>query len=87
MNLGDPANPGVSRRAGANWRGIKMKGRKFICFAVGAMLVATAACADEISIVDNILGPEGPLFVDGTLYYVGWVSHTLSKWDGKRLRC
>src|SRR5437773_7793652 len=62
---------------------IKMRIRKSICFAVGAMSVATAACADEISIVSNILGPEGPLYVDGNLYYVGWVSNTLSKWDGK----
>ncbi len=54
-----------------------------ICFAVGAMFAATAACADEISIVGNILGPEGPLYVDGNLYCVGWVSNTLSKWDGK----
>ena len=60
-----------------------MRVSKIICFAVGAMLAATAACADEISIVSNILGPEGPLYVDGNLYYVGWVSHTLSKWDGK----
>jgi gluconolactonase len=71
------------RRAAANWKGIKMRGSKTICFAVGAMLAATAARAGEVSIVDNILGPEGPLFVDGNLYYVGWVSHTLSKWDGK----
>src|SRR5436189_2935289 len=56
---------------------------KIICFAVGAMLAATAARADEITIVSNLLGPEGPLYVDGNLYYVGWVSHTLSKWDGK----
>jgi hypothetical protein len=41
------------------------------------------ARAGEVSILDNILGPEGPLFVEGSLYYVGWVSHTLSKWDGK----
>ena len=54
-----------------------------ICFAVGAMFAATAACADEISIVNNLLGPEGPLYVDGNLYCVGWVSNTLSKWDGK----
>jgi gluconolactonase len=60
-----------------------MRASKIICFAVGAMLAATAACADEISIVSNILGPEGPLYVDGNLYYVGWVSNTLSKWDGK----
>ncbi len=60
-----------------------MRSSKIICFAVGAMLAATAACADEISIVSNILGPEGPLYLDDNLYYVGWVSHTLSKWDGK----
>jgi gluconolactonase len=39
--------------------------------------------ADEITIVSNVLGPEGPLYIDGNLYYVGWVSNTLSKWDGK----
>jgi len=60
-----------------------MKGSKIICFAVGSVLAATAACADEISIVSNLLGPEGPLYVDGNLYYVGWISNTLSKWDGK----
>ena len=31
-----------------------------------------------------MLGPEGPLFADGNLYYVGWISNTLSKWDGKK---
>src|SRR6266550_910949 len=62
---------------------IKMKVSKIICFAVVAMLAATAACADETLIVSNILGPEGPLYVDGNLYYVGWISNTLSKWDGK----
>ena len=56
-----------------------MKVSKTICIAVSGMLVATAAGAGEISIVSNILGPEGPLYVDGNLYYVGWVSHTLSK--------
>jgi gluconolactonase len=54
-----------------------------ICLAVGAMLAATAACADETLIVSDLRGPEGPLYVDGNLYYVGWVSNTLSKWDGK----
>jgi len=49
-----------------------MRTSKIICFGVGA-----------ISIVSNILGPEGPLYIDGNLYYVGWVSNTLSKWDGK----
>ena len=67
----------------ADRKGIKMRASKIICFAVGAMLAATAARADEITIVSNLLGPEGPLYVDGNLYYVGWVSNTLSKWDGK----
>src|SRR5256714_1533654 len=60
-----------------------MTASKIIGFAIGAVVAATAACADEISIVSNILGPEGPLYIDGNLYYVGWVSNTLSKWDGK----
>ena len=60
-----------------------MKISKIICFTVGAMLAATAACADETLIVSNVLGPEGPLYVDGNLYYVGWVSNALPKWDGK----
>jgi gluconolactonase len=63
--------------------GIKMSVYKIICFAVGAVLTATAACAEEVSIVSDALGPEGPLYVDGNLYYVGWISNTLSKWDGK----
>src|SRR6202040_2251243 len=52
-------------------------------FAVSAMLAATAISADETVIVRDILGPEGPLYIDGNLYYVGWVSNTLSRWDGK----
>src|SRR2546421_1644380 len=54
-----------------------------VACAVGAILAATVAYADEITVVTNVLGPEGPLFLDGNLYYVGWVSNTLSKWDGK----
>ena len=60
-----------------------MRASKIICFAAGAMLAATAALAGEESIVANVLGPEGPLYVDGNLYYVGWMSSTLSRWDGK----
>src|ERR1700738_3606934 len=71
------------RPAAADKKGIKMRVNKIICIAVSAMLAATAASADETVIVRDILGPEGPLYVDGNLYYVGWVSNTLSKWDGK----
>ena len=61
-----------------------MRIHRIISFIVGLMLAAATASANEIIIVSNILGPEGPLFLDGNLYYVGWVSNTLSKWDGKR---
>src|SRR5260370_35144075 len=57
---------------------------KLICVAVSVMLTAAAAYADETTIVSDVLGAEGPLYVDGNLYYVGWVSNTLSKWDGKK---
>ena len=68
--------------SGAMREGI-MRASKITCFAVGGILSLTAMQADEIQIVRDVLGPEGPLFVDGNLYYVGWVSNTLSKWDGK----
>ena len=60
-----------------------MRASKIICFTVAIMLSAATTQADEIQIVSNVLGPEGPLYIDGNLYYVGWVSNTLSKWDGK----
>src|SRR6476659_8268278 len=60
-----------------------MRASKIICSAVVAMWAATVMYADETVIVSDILGPEGPLYIDGNLYYVGWVSNTLSKWDGK----
>jgi gluconolactonase len=60
-----------------------MRASKIMCFAVAAMLSVTTTRADEITVVSNVLGPEGPLYIDGDLYYVGWVSNTLSKWDGK----
>src|SRR5438477_6999104 len=68
------------------WRSVSgtlSRKMKIICCALGAMLVAASVSGDEIPIVKDVLGPEGPLSVDGNLYYVGWVSNTLSKWDGK----
>jgi gluconolactonase len=54
-----------------------------VCVALGLVCAALGARADEVTVVQGVLGPEGPLVVDGDLYYVGWVSSTLSKWDGK----
>lgn len=59
-----------------------MRRSKIIC-AFSMMLAVTAACGEEITVVSDVLGAEGPLYIDGNLYYVGWVSNTLSKWDGK----
>ena len=60
-----------------------MRIRGLICIAAGLMLTAAAARAEEVTIVSGVLGPGGPLFVDGNLYFVAWTSGTLSKWDGK----
>lgn len=60
-----------------------MRAREMCCFVVAAMLAAAAVSADEVTVVRNVLGPEGPLVVNGDLYYVSWISNTLSKWDGK----
>jgi len=63
-----------------------MKRSQIICCVIGAMLASAAArAAVETTIESNVLGPEGPLYVDGNLYFVGWVSNTLSKWDGKKV--
>jgi gluconolactonase len=60
-----------------------MRAPAILGLTLGTMLAASAACAGEITVVNNVLGPEGPLMVGGNLYYVGWVSNTLSKWDGR----
>lgn len=51
---------------------------------IAAAAVAMATPSAETRIVGNVLGPEGPLYVDGNLYFVGWVSGTLSRWDGRK---
>lgn len=61
---------------------MRVSGR-LIALAAGALLAATGAGAKETTIARGLLGPEGPLVVDGNLYFVGWNSDTLSKWDGK----
>ena len=62
-----------------------MRASKIFGIAVGAIFGASAAAAfaDEVTIVSNVLGAEGPLWVDGNLYYVGFTSSTLCKWDGR----
>jgi gluconolactonase len=60
-----------------------MNAGKLACAAAAAWLATMTAVADESTVVDNVLGPEGPLYVDGNLYYVGCISNTLSKWDGR----
>src|SRR5712675_982235 len=60
-----------------------MRTASLLCLAASALLAGATAQSDEVTIVSDVLGPEGPLYVDGNLYYVGWVSNTLSRWDGK----
>jgi gluconolactonase len=57
--------------------------RRILCIALGSLLIAVAARAQEVTIVSDVLGPEGPLMIDGNLYYVAWTTGSLSRWDGK----
>ena len=50
--------------------------------AMAVALTAVAAFAGEVTVVGGINGPEGPLVVDGILYFVGWNDNRLSQWDG-----
>jgi len=54
-----------------------------VCFLFVVFLTTTTARAGETTVVSNVLGPEGPLYIDGNLYYVSWNSDTLSRYDGK----
>ncbi len=56
---------------------------RLICLALAVPLLATAAPAAEVVVVTGVNGPEGPLVVDGDLYFVGWNDDRLSKWDGR----
>ncbi len=60
-----------------------MRATRIISLVAIALLAAAATRAEEVTIVSGVLGPEGPLYVDGNLYYVAWTSNTLSKWDGR----
>ena len=58
--------------------------KKTVSLLVCAMSLALASSAHaaEVPVVTNVGGPEGPLFVDGMLYFAGWTSNALSRWDG-----
>ena len=60
-----------------------MRTGSLLSIAVGLILAAPLARAAEVTVVKDVLGPEGPLFVDGSLYFVEWTTGTLSRWDGK----
>src|SRR6476661_6981405 len=62
-----------------------MKPAKALAIAAAILLGAVSARAGEVTVVSNVQGPEGPLYLDGNLYFVGWISNTLSKWDGKKV--
>ena len=55
-----------------------------VTVALAVLVATTMAGADEVTVVSDLRGPEGPLYVDGKLYFVEWVSNTLSVWDGKQ---
>ena len=50
--------------------------------ALSAGAAAAPATPHEVTIVRGVAGPEGPLVVDGALYFVGWNDNALWKWDG-----
>ena len=66
-------------------RTVDMRAARVLILSLGALLSGTAGCAREreVVVVDNVQGPEGPLVVDGNLYYVGWISNALFRWDGQ----
>jgi gluconolactonase len=56
-----------------------------VAIALAGALVAGAASAEEVIVASGIAGPEGPLVVNGDLYFVGWNDNRLSRWDGHTL--
>jgi gluconolactonase len=61
-----------------------LKAKRIMGLLASLVLTTTAVHAEEVTVVNNVLGPEGPLYIHGNLYYVAWTTGTLSKWDGKK---
>jgi gluconolactonase len=52
--------------------------------AVMLSVVAGVAAAGEVTVInDKARFPEGPLWLDGKLWYVEYGGHTIMTWDGK----
>jgi Gluconolactonase len=62
-----------------------MKKSAACCVFALASWTAVATAASEVTVVTGVLGPEGPLYLDHDLYFVGWTANTLSKWDGTKV--
>jgi gluconolactonase len=56
---------------------------QIISLVIVIMAAVGASHAQETAVVSDVAGAEGPLYVNGSLYFVSWVASTLSKWDGK----
>src|SRR5437763_637514 len=66
---------GLPFSAALKIRGDAMKMHFTRCLGFGMLISLSAGSARETTVVSDVLGPEGPLYVDGTLYYVGWISN------------
>jgi gluconolactonase len=62
-----------------------MTSMKTLLFAVLSLAVAATASSAEDVVVHGVRGPEGPLYLDGNLFFVAWDAGTLSKWDGRKV--
>ncbi|MFL6375314.1 MAG: SMP-30/gluconolactonase/LRE family protein [Pyrinomonadaceae bacterium] len=58
---------------------------RIIIFAAVFAFAAALVPAQETTVIADAHGAEGPLYIDGSLYYVDWVADTLSKWDGHKI--
>jgi gluconolactonase len=57
--------------------------RLILAIAAVIRLASAAAAADVKVINDKAAFPEGPVFLDGKLYYVEYGGNTIDVWDGK----